>query len=195
MNISLKKIKLAKMLSFIKEIPTDKGLIVIDGELEIGNEVFIYDEEGSPVPAPDGIYKTDDMEITIEGGKITEVKETKEEETPIVETEPAVEEEVVVETEEEEKPVEEEVPVVVVEEQPTDEEMLDALKTRIAELEKAIKEKDEKIAELEAEVKKYQEKELQPEGEPAEEEIVIEDKFSKKERREKNVMNIVSHLK
>lgn len=194
MNISLKKIKLAKMLSFIKEIPTDKGLIVIDGELEIGNEVFIYDEEGSPVPAPDGIYKTDDMEITIEGGKITEVKETKEEETPIVETEP-VEEEVVVETEEEEKPVGEEVPVVVVEEQPTDEEMLDALKTRIAELEKAIKEKDEKIAELEAEVKKYQEKELQPEGEPAEEEIVIEDKFSKKERREKNVMNIVSHLK
>lgn len=193
MNISLKKIKLAKMLSFIKEIPTDKGLIVIDGELEIGNEVFIYDEEGSPVPAPDGIYKTDDMEITIEGGKITEVKETKEEETPIVETEP-VEEEVVVETEEEEKPVEEEVPVVVVEEQPTDEEMLDALKTRIAELEEAIKEKDEKIAELEAEVKKYQEKELQPEGEPAEEEIVIEDKFSKKERREKNVMKIVSHL-
>lgn len=192
MNISLKKIKLAKMLSFIKEIPTDKGLIVIDGEIEIGNEVFIYDEAGEPVPAPDGIYKTDDMEITIEGGKITEVKETKEEETPIVETEP-VEEEVVVETEEEEKPVEEEVPVVVVEEQPTAEE-IDELKKRIAELEKAIKEKDEKIAELEAEVKKYQEKELQPEGEPAEEEIVIEDKFSKKERREKNVMNIVSHL-
>ena len=142
MNIPvLKKIKLAKMLSYIKEVPTDKGLIVVDGELEVGVDVFIYDEEngGEPVPAPDGVYIADNMEIHVEGGKIVEVKDVETEETPIVE-EPAVEETPAEEEEvnNEEEPAAEETPEEepVVEEEPVED--VEALKARIAELEAVV---------------------------------------------------------
>jgi hypothetical protein len=194
MNIPvLKKIKLAKMLAFIKEVPTDKGLIVVDGELEVGNDVFIYDSEngGEPVPAPDGSYKTDELEIIIEAGKIVEVKDIEKEETPIVE-EPAPEEtpeeEEIPAAEEEEKPAEEE-PAPVVEEEPKED--VEALKTRIAELEADVAERDQKIAELTAELEEYKKKEETPAGEPAEETNI---QMSNVDRKASNALGIVSFL-
>lgn len=187
MNIpTLKKIKLARMLAFIKEVPTDKGLIVVDGELEIGNDVFIYDTEngGEPVPAPDGTYKTDELEISIEGGKIAELKDIEKEEEPlVVEEEPVVEEEV---KNEEEEPAPAEEPV----EEPKED--IEALKTRIAELEADVAERDQKISELTAELEEYKKKEETPAGEPAEETNI---QMSNIDRRANNAIGIVSFLK
>lgn len=186
-----KRIKLAKMLSFIKEITTDKGLLVIDGEIEVGNEVFVYDnEQNAPVPAPDGVYKTDELEIAVEGGVITEVKDIEVEE-PIV-TEPEAEPEP--ETEEEKVETEEETPV---EEEPTVEEPVvdeekEQLKARIAELEALVEEKDAKIAELQAVIDEYKAKEETPAAEPAEEESF---QMSKQDEKQSKVMGIVSYLK
>lgn len=197
MNMSfIKKVKLAKMLAFLKEVPTDKGLIVVDGELEVGNDVLIYDEEngGEPVPAPDGVYVADNIEIHVEGGKIVEVKDVETEETPIVE-EPAVEETPAEEEEvnNEEEPAAEETPEEepVVEEEPVED--VEALKARIAELEAAVAEKDTRIAELEAELAEYKKKEETPVEEPAEE--VNEVKMSAIDRSTANALGIVSFLK
>lgn len=186
-----KRIKLAKMLSFIKEITTDKGLLVIDGEVEVGNEVFVYDnEQNAPVPAPDGTYKTDELIITVEGGTITEVKDIEAEE-PIV-TEPEAETEP--ETEEEKVETEEETPV---EEEPTTEEPVvdeekEQLKARIAELQALVEEKNTKIAELQAVIDEYKAKEETPAAEPAEEESF---QMSKQDEKQSKVMGIVSYLK
>ncbi len=188
MNLSsAKRIKLAKMLSFIKEIATDKGLLVVDGQVEVGNEVFVYDsEENAPVPAPDGTYKTDELEIVVEGGTITEVKNTEVEEPIVTEPEPETEEEKV-ETEEE-TPVEEE-PTT---EEPVVDEEKEQLKARIAELEALVEEKDAKIAELQAVIDNYKAKEETPAAEPAEEESF---QMSKQDEKQSKVMGIVSFLK
>lgn len=180
------------MLSFIKEITTDKGLLVIDGEVEVGNEVFVYDnEQNAPVPAPDGAYKTDELIIAVEGGKITEVKNLEVEEPivtePEAETEPETEEEKV-ETEEEEPTVEEE-PTT---EEPVVDEEKEQLKARIAELEALVEEKDAKIAELQAVIDEYKAKEETPAAEPAEEESF---QMSKQDEKQSKVMGIVSYLK
>lgn len=192
MNLSsAKRIKLAKMLSFIKEITTDKGLLVVDGQVEVGNEVFVYDnEQNAPVPAPDGTYKTDELEIAVEGGIITEVKDIEVEE-PIV-TEPEAETEP--ETEEEKVETEEETPV---EEEPTTEEPVvdeekEQLKARIAELEALVEEKNTKIAELQAVIDNYKAKEETPAAEPAEEEAF---QMSKQDEKQSKVLGIVSYLK
>lgn len=167
MNLSkAKKIKLARLLSFVKELTTDKGLVVLDGEAEIGNEVFIYDENGEATPAPDGEYTTNEIVIVIEGGKITEVKEVKKEDP----TEETIVEETVAEMEE------------------TTEE----LHVRIAELEADVAQRDEVIKQLTEELEKYKEKEKTPVAEPAEEETNVQ--MSKQERRQKNALGIVSFL-
>lgn len=174
MNLSkAKKIKLARMLSFVKELSTDKGLIVIDGETEIGNEVFIYDDNGEAAPAPDGEYTTNDVVIVIEGGKITEVKEVKKEDEIIIPVEDApIVEDVIEEMEEE-----------------TNEE----LHVRIAELESDVAQRDEQIKQLTEELKKYKEKEETPVADPAEEATPVQ--MSNVERRQKNALGIVSFLK
>ena len=62
---------------------TDNGELLYDGELEVGTEVFVADEEGNQTPAPDGDYVTEDGKtIKVAEGKVTE----------IVEAEPAAEE-------------------------------------------------------------------------------------------------------
>lgn len=173
MNLSkAKKIKLARMLSFVKELSTDKGLIVIDGETEIGNEVFIYDDNGEAAPAPDGEYTTNDVVIVIEGGKITEVKEVKKEREIIIPVEDA--------------------PIVedVMEEM---EETPEELHVRIAELEADVAQRDEQIKQLTEELKKYKEKEETPVADPAEEATPVQ--MSNVERRQKNALGIVSFLK
>lgn len=121
----MNKIKemLAKMLMEFAEIETDKGTLIIEGELAVGAKVT----EGE-----DGTYEADGKTITVKDGIVESIEEKEAEEETVeeetTEEEVEAEEEVVEETEEE--TVEE-----VVEETPNEVEELkaelEALKTEI----------------------------------------------------------------
>lgn len=85
--------KLKKALLRLAEVSTEQGTLIYDGDvLEVGIEVFTDGDEGL-VPAKDGEYTYDGQIITVEGGKIIDIR-AKEIEQPIEEepTEPVVEE-------------------------------------------------------------------------------------------------------
>lgn len=86
----LKKIlKLSRMLLSLSQTETNKGTLIAETEIEVGVEVFIEDENGEMVAAPDGDYTTDDKVITVVDGKVTEIKDKEEEVTePIEEPKP-----------------------------------------------------------------------------------------------------------
>ena len=71
-------IKLAKMILALKETATDKATLVHEGELEVGIEVFVEDENGELLPAEDGKYETEKQIITVEGGKVTQIEDKEE---------------------------------------------------------------------------------------------------------------------
>lgn len=78
MNIKLAKI-FRQLMQFGK-LETDNGVLIYEGDvLTEGTEVFIEDENGEIVPAPDGEYS----EYTVKDGKIVSKKEeeTKTDET------------------------------------------------------------------------------------------------------------------
>lgn len=86
------RLKLAKMLNIkFEEVKTETAELLIDGEVEVGVEVFMYDDEGNLTIPADGEYKYEDSILVIEGGIITEIKGTEpqpeEEEDNKVETE------------------------------------------------------------------------------------------------------------
>lgn len=88
------RLKLAKMLNIkFEEVKTETAELLIDGEVEVGVEVFMYDDEGNLTIPADGEYKYEDSILVIEGGIITEIKgtEPQPEEEP-VETEMEAEE-------------------------------------------------------------------------------------------------------
>ena len=121
------RLKLAKMLQAFGEQNTDKGILMYEGELAIDVEVFIQDEAGEVVPAPDGEYKSEDGKvIVVSGGKVSELKEAEKpaEEAPV---------------EQAEEPIEE---------APKEEPQPD----KVAELEAIIAEKDAEIEKLKAEI-------------------------------------------
>ena len=137
----INRLKLAKMLLKFAEIETDKGLLTYEGELVVGNEVFI-EKEGELVPAEDGEYVAEGKTIVVKEGKIAEIVEVKEEDEK-----PAPEEEVVIEEEE------------VVEENPEEDTIKEDEKdAKIAELEAVIAEKDAEIESLKAEIEEMKSK-------------------------------------
>ena len=83
--------KLKKALLSLEEISTKEGIILITDtdDLTAGLEVFVDGTEGLE-PAPDGEYTVGENIVTVEGGKIVEVKvkpiEQPTEETPTEET-------------------------------------------------------------------------------------------------------------
>lgn len=134
----INRLKLAKLLLKFAEVETDKGLLTYEGELEVGNEVFI-EKDGELIPAEDGEYVAGDKTITVKDGKIVEIVEVE------VEVEqPAPEEEVMIEGEDNPSPEEE-----VVE---------DEKDVRIKELEGIIAEKDSEIESLKAEIEEMKTK-------------------------------------
>lgn len=143
-----KLFKLAHLLLKFAEVPTDKGVLVSDGDLEVGVEVQLINADGEVVAAEDGEYKTETDVIKIEGGKVAEIAPI---ELP-AEEEPAEE-------------LEEETPA---EEAPAVDEEKEQLKARVAELEAAVAEKDAKIEELTAEIEQLKNK---PVDEPIEEQL------------------------
>ncbi len=140
-----KLFKLAHLLLKFAEVPTDKGILVSEGDLEVGVDVQLVNADGEVVAAEDGDYLTESDTIKVEGGKVVEI-------TPI-ET-PAEED-----TAEE---LEEEAPAPVADEEK------EQLKARVAELEAAVAEKDAKIEELTAEIEQLKNK---PVDEPIEEQL------------------------
>jgi len=143
-------IKLRQMLLKFEDINTEEGVVLsVEGDLEVGKEVFTTDDNGDVVPAPDGEYNYENKVITVAEGVITVIADKEAPlETPA--EEPA--EEPVVEENEEEAPAAEETPA---------EDEKDA---KIAELQA-------RIAELEAENAELKAKLEEPADKPAEEEF------------------------
>ena len=127
-------LKLARMVMKFAEVETDKGLLTYEGELVVGNEVFI-EKDGELIPAEDGEYVAVDKTIVVKDGKIAEIVEVnKEDEQPV--------------------PIEgEDV------ENPTDNTIKEDEKDiKIAELEAVIAEKDKEIESLKAEIEEMKTK-------------------------------------
>jgi len=81
--------RLGKLLFNFAEVTTDEGLVLVyDGELAEGLEIFVYNEEGEKMPAPNGDYKMEGITITITDGKITKIEKPEETvEEPVEEVE------------------------------------------------------------------------------------------------------------
>lgn len=82
-----KLLKLAKMVLSFEQTETDKGVLIYEGELAVGTEVFIEDEQGELKPAEDGEYLFEEKVIVVAEGKVAEIKE-KEPEQPAEGTKP-----------------------------------------------------------------------------------------------------------
>lgn len=89
------KLELAKLLAAFSEIKTDKGILSwpVEGELVIGYEVYVLDENGEYNAPEDGEYTTEDGKvITIAGGKVEAITEPETEVDPEPEAPEVVEE-------------------------------------------------------------------------------------------------------
>ena len=141
--MNLNVMKLFRSLMKLGKIETDNGVLIYEGDvLGEGTEVFIEDENGNIVPAPDGQYS----EYIVKDGMIA----PKEEEAPAQE-EPAEE---VAESQEEVK--EEEVPA----ETPDYEKRFEALEAELADLRAALAELKKEKEDMEFSAMKPAEKEV-----------------------------------
>ena len=125
-------LKLARMVMKFAEVETDKGLLTYEGELVVGNEVFI-EKDGELIPAEDGEYVAEDKTIVVKDGKIAEIV-MKEDEQPVP-----------IEGEDVEKPTDNTIKE-------------DEKDVKIAELEAVIAEKDNEIESLKAEIEEMKTK-------------------------------------
>lgn len=174
------KIALKSLLSIsLAEVETDKAVLIFDGELAEGIEVFVRDEEAEDgvKPAEDGSYETEKQIIEIADGKI--VKITEKEEQPA--EEPA--EEVVVENAEE-QPADEpqDEPADEPEasnDEPSIEDRVAALEALAGEIKDALEKILNGVAGIEGRVEILEEKVAKldetPADEPADEEVVVEE--------------------
>ena len=96
MNITTKlKIQLARLLqkfseTVLKDSEGNEIILISDMSLTVGSEVFINDENGEPIPAPNGDYMGEDETVyTVLDGFITVVT-PKVQEDPEVKTDPEV---------------------------------------------------------------------------------------------------------
>ena len=132
---------LKKMLEVFSNISTDKGLLsyASEGEMpEIGENVYIVDEEGNEEAAPNGEYKTEKGDvIVVEDGKVVEIRNANEEEEEVIVEVPVEEnlEDVEVVEPVEPEPVNEEVESIPEPEEDPFEARLAALEARLAALE------------------------------------------------------------
>ena len=130
-------LKLARMVMKFAEVETDKGLLTYEGELVVGNEVFI-EKDGELIPAEDGEYVAVDKTIVVKDGKIADIVMKEDEQ-------PAPEEEVMIEGEDVENPTDNTIKE-------------DEKDIRIKELEGIIAEKDKEIESLKAEIEEMKTK-------------------------------------
>jgi len=87
----LKLLQLAKLVAKFSEVSTDKGVLISDGELVEGVEVFV-EVDGELSPADDGEYKLENEDVVVVAdGKVAEIRKAEPEEEKS-EEEPANEE-------------------------------------------------------------------------------------------------------
>lgn len=143
--MNLNVMKLFKSLMKLGKVETDNGVLIYEGDvLTEGTEVFIEDENGNIVPAPDGKYS----EYVVKDGKIAPAEVVEPEAKP--ESEEVMQEEVIVEPE----------PEVKESDDDKYEERISALESKIAELEGKVAELISAKEELEFSQLKPAEKEI-----------------------------------
>lgn len=89
------KLELAKLLASFSELKTDKGVLSwpVEGEIEIGFDVYVLDENGEYIAPEDGDYVTEDGKtITLANGKVEAITEPETEAEVEPEPEPEAEE-------------------------------------------------------------------------------------------------------
>lgn len=140
--MKLNVMKLFRDLMKLGKVETEQGVLIYEGEvLEEGTEVFIEDENGNIIPAPDGQYG----EYKVVDGKIAPAEVVEPEAEP--ESEEVKQEEEVVEPE----------PEV---ETPDYEKRIEALEAEIADLKAAIEELQKEKEDMEFSQLKPAEKEI-----------------------------------
>ena len=143
--MKLNVMKLFRDLMKLGKVETDNGVLIFEGDvLTEGTEVFIEDENGNIVPAPDGKYS----EYVVKDGKIAPSEVVEPEAKP--ESEEVMQEEVIVEPE----------PEVKESDDDKYEERISALESKIAELEGKVAELISAKEELEFSQLKPAEKEI-----------------------------------
>ena len=143
--MKLNVMKLFRDLMKLGKVETDNGVLIYEGDvLTEGTEVFIEDENGNIVPAPDGKYS----EYVVKDGKIAPSEVVEPEAKP--ESEEVMQEEVIVEPE----------PEVKESDDDKYEERISALESKIAELEGKVAELISAKEELEFSQLKPAEKEI-----------------------------------
>lgn len=144
--------KLAKMIMNFKEYETEQGKLVVNGEIEVGTEVAVENENGELQPA-EGEYTIDGLKVTVEAGKITEVEQP--EEQPVEEA-----------TETSEENVEEKLEETTETTETSEEPQPDEKDLKIQELEGLLADRDAIIEELTAKLKELEDKLNKPVEEP-----------------------------
>lgn len=143
--MKLNVMKLFRDLMKLGKVETDNGVLIYEGDvLTEGTEVFIEDENGNIVPAPDGQYG----DYKVVDGKIAPAEVVEPEAKP--ESEEVMQEEVIVEPE----------PEVKESDDDKYEERISALESKIAELEGKVAELISAKEELEFSQLKPAEKEI-----------------------------------
>lgn len=143
--MKLNVMKLFRDLMKLGKVETDNGVLIYEGDvLTEGTEVYIEDENGNIVPAPDGTYS----EYIVKDGKIAPAEVVEPEAKP--ESEEVMQEEVIVEPE----------PEVKESDDDKYEERISALESKIAELEGKVAELISAKEELEFSKLKPAEKEI-----------------------------------
>ena len=138
MKVEELKSALKKLLVEMAKVSTDKGLLSYESEKElpeIGETIYLVDQEGNEEVAADGEYRTDDkMVIVVKDGKVEEIRA--EEEKPAEEpVEMPVDEKLEVVEPVEPAPVDEKINSIPEPEKNPLEEKITALEARLAAIE------------------------------------------------------------
>lgn len=146
--------KLRKMILSLQETETDKAILICEGELVAGAEVFVEDENGELIPAADGEYLTESQVIIVAEGKVAEIRDK--------------------EPEPESQQMDEETQAALAEKDARIAELEGVIAEKDAELEAKgaeIAEKDTRISELETELEDLKAKLAESDARSAEEEL------------------------
>lgn len=81
--------KLKNMLLHLESVRTVDGVdLMVDGDVEVGNDVMVADDNGDWTPAPSGEYDCGDRILVVEAGRLTEIREVATDPEPEPEPEP-----------------------------------------------------------------------------------------------------------
>ena len=138
MKVEKLKSALKKLLVEMAKVSTDKGLLSYESEKElpeVGENVYLVDQEGNEEVAADGEYRTDEkMVIVVKDGKVEEIRA--EEEKPAEEpVEMPIDEKLEVVEPVEPAPVDEKIDSIPEPEKNPLEEKITALEARLAAIE------------------------------------------------------------